>query len=826
MTATQLDKEVSPVILSADPAVISPDPSTLSIGEGEARIVTARLSYPPTANVTVTITKQTGSDADINTLSTTLTFTPTNWNQPQKVVFTAQDDTDALDGTATYTFSMPGFVDKTLAITEKDNDAAPVTVSTDQLPVLEGNFRTFDVSLPYDPLDKAVIVNIVRDSGSSDLQASQTTLVFVGSQWVAPSPNPYPNATLWNVKQTVTVKAISDPNSDNETATFRISAAGYTDALVVANAIEKVQSIRPLGNAFRVNTFTVDAQFDPAVTMDSDGNFVITWSNQGQDISFFNGIVGQRFNRDGDRVGNEFMVNDEDTHTHDDSYVSLSPDGQFFIVTWVMNGASTAAEPGSLMVKVYNMRESDIVGYPTVRFAQTNFNVFGVDTIAAPTAAWDSLDDFVITWDWPQVDADHTTANPSDGTYGIMFDINGFLIRTFRVNSGSIDPATLTSWPNGQSGNQVATDTDGDITVVYSGFGPDASENTIVAAQWYNAALQQMQIDPLFANSPLLDLLSDLVSHGLSTPFHPFVHDGSLHPVGDDTDLVIQEFMTIAYNFGATQTQLGRLQQIMSNVANLMRGDANGVMFTQYDADPVLGTQNVLNTDNIVNSYRDGTNDVLVIAVDQLADDGDIDLYDQRQYSDYESIRFLATYSDRACSTIDPDQTATAIHDALTTAYHDIMGDGLNWPEDHWTPNGLYEGPFDVRVIGAGEWYARQNTPWELNDNSLSFNPNLADIGKLESDGSAIHFRAILHRDHGPGRTPRHGGSWRSYSSSPHEGQSRRSGRHPRHSVGLYRASQRVERESRHRSKRGLDRHAARRQFRGELYAIQPDARR
>jgi len=65
----------------------------------------------------------------------------------------------------------------------------------------------------------------------------------------------------------------------------------------------------PLGGEFRVNTNYTNDQYHPALAMDDDGNFTVVWGTAGQTLSYFNDIMGQMFNRDGDRVGSEFRVN-------------------------------------------------------------------------------------------------------------------------------------------------------------------------------------------------------------------------------------------------------------------------------------------------------------------------------------------------------------------------------------------------------------------------------------------------------------------------------------------------------------------------------------
>jgi len=62
------------------------------------------------------------------------------------------------------------------------------------------------------------------------------------------------------------------------------------------------------GDEFRVNTFTEDSQFAPAVASLQDSGFVICWNSIYQDGSMY-GIFGQMFDVSGIKKGNEFRVN-------------------------------------------------------------------------------------------------------------------------------------------------------------------------------------------------------------------------------------------------------------------------------------------------------------------------------------------------------------------------------------------------------------------------------------------------------------------------------------------------------------------------------------
>ena len=112
--------------------------------------------------------------------------------------------------------------------------------------------------------------------------------------------------------QSVVPSTPNSPASKVDIFARRFSPVGWQDPADV----DFVQGVDALGGQFQVNTFTTGIQEDPSVGIDADGNFTISWDTVGQDVSFFNGVFAQRFNRDGDRIGGEFMVNTYDTNEH------------------------------------------------------------------------------------------------------------------------------------------------------------------------------------------------------------------------------------------------------------------------------------------------------------------------------------------------------------------------------------------------------------------------------------------------------------------------------------------------------------------------------
>ena len=92
------------------------------------------------------------------------------------------------------------------------------------------------------------------------------------------------------------------------------------------------------GTQFQVNTYTAGAQFGPAVAMDSSGDFVITWTSNGEDGNSY-GVFGQQYNASGTNsqvvatYGSEFQVNTYTSNNQGNPAVAMSSSGAF-VVAW------------------------------------------------------------------------------------------------------------------------------------------------------------------------------------------------------------------------------------------------------------------------------------------------------------------------------------------------------------------------------------------------------------------------------------------------------------------------------------------------------------
>lgn len=85
------------------------------------------------------------------------------------------------------------------------------------------------------------------------------------------------------------------------------------------------------GGEFRVNTTTSNDQLYSTVAMDAAGNFVITWSSNGQDGNGF-GVYGQRYSALGVPLGNQFRVNTTTAGNQQWSSVAMADNGTFVTV--------------------------------------------------------------------------------------------------------------------------------------------------------------------------------------------------------------------------------------------------------------------------------------------------------------------------------------------------------------------------------------------------------------------------------------------------------------------------------------------------------------
>ncbi len=91
-----------------------------------------------------------------------------------------------------------------------------------------------------------------------------------------------------------------------------------------------------IGQEFQVNTYTHDYQITSAIAVLQDGGWVVVWQSNGQDGSGY-GIYGQRFGVDGSKIDQEFQVNTYTQDAQSEPAITALLDGSW-VVVWYSFG--------------------------------------------------------------------------------------------------------------------------------------------------------------------------------------------------------------------------------------------------------------------------------------------------------------------------------------------------------------------------------------------------------------------------------------------------------------------------------------------------------
>ena len=224
----------------------------------------------------------------------------------------------------------------------------------------------------------------------------------------------------------------------------------------------------PVGSEFQVNHFTDDQQHFSSITGLDDGGFVITWSSSHQDPTY--GVYGQRYNANGDPVGNEFQINSHTASIQFDSAVTTLEDGSF-VVTW-----SSYAQDGS-SYGIYG-RRYDRDGTALTAEFQINTFTDNNQSYSAVTALPDG--GFFVSWSSLLQDG-------SDwGVYGQQFDANGVRVGSeVLINQTTEGRQFHNNLANGQGihvatgGYNIDTLADGRVVAIWDGNGLSDDEGVI-----------------------------------------------------------------------------------------------------------------------------------------------------------------------------------------------------------------------------------------------------------------------------------------------------------------------------------------------------------
>ena len=240
-----------------------------SVIEGGSVTRNFRLSAKPKANVILSISSN--KPERLYSSSDELTFTPTNWNIDQEIIFRASDDHIANDNTAVIitvsTVSSDtrydGLIDSSLNFTVINNDIAGVSYIDSSINLTEGVSVTRSFRLNTKPIAN-VTVRFSSDC-SSRLSIYPAELTFT----------PY----NWNSEKTITFIALDNDMQDSDvscTINIRVESSDMSYNLISVTSIPVTISDNEAATigtlAFTSGTFAVDIDPDTVVyTTKSNG---------------------------------------------------------------------------------------------------------------------------------------------------------------------------------------------------------------------------------------------------------------------------------------------------------------------------------------------------------------------------------------------------------------------------------------------------------------------------------------------------------------------------------------------------------------------------
>jgi len=171
----------------------------------------------------------------------------------------------------------------------------------------------------------------------------------------------------------------------------------------------------PVGDEFRVNSYTGDKQVFPCTAVNKDGTFIIAWESKNTPQEGDKAICCQLYDSNGVEFGAEFFVHEEaSVYRYPD--VAADANGNFAVV-WMEDKSSN-----SIMARLF-----DPNGEP--RTDTFKVNSVRISSVTRPSIAMDDSGCFVVTWDGdPELagqDDIHARLYDADGTpFGGQFRVN------------------------------------------------------------------------------------------------------------------------------------------------------------------------------------------------------------------------------------------------------------------------------------------------------------------------------------------------------------------------------------------------------------------
>jgi len=225
------------------------DPESIFVDEDGEKTFDVSLSVQPTDSVMVAVPAF--DNSDLTRMPETLTFTTSNYDMTQPITISATQDDNAINESETLTLTASGGgyddVTETVTVNIDDDDEAKLNISPSPLTVNEGSSATLDVSLSAEPTGDVTVA--ILEFTNSDLKPIPETLTFTASNY--------------DMTQPVTISAMHDDDSDDDSASLTLEASGSDYEGVMATVDVTITDDDPPGLIVKPTSLDIREEGQP-----------------------------------------------------------------------------------------------------------------------------------------------------------------------------------------------------------------------------------------------------------------------------------------------------------------------------------------------------------------------------------------------------------------------------------------------------------------------------------------------------------------------------------------------------------------------------------
>ncbi len=194
-----------------------------------------------------------------------------------------------------------------------------------------GRTALFDASQMVGGQQRTVALRVTDSSGFSSTSVTTVSFVELNSELdgVALATEELVNTTTSRDQM---YPALAMNKDGNSVVVYESGSNGTLDLDILAQRYNA--SGTKVGGEAQVNLGAFDERVRPGVAMADDGRYIVAWQGWAADAQGW-GVNAQRFDKDGNRVGNQFIVNvGWESGYQVEVDLAISPDGTKFVVVW------------------------------------------------------------------------------------------------------------------------------------------------------------------------------------------------------------------------------------------------------------------------------------------------------------------------------------------------------------------------------------------------------------------------------------------------------------------------------------------------------------